>query len=133
VIQNLYENGWKQSMPKPIRVFTTSRAYRYEQPQAGRYREFTQFNIEILGPGDYESECKALACKLLDFSGVKYEFDDAVKRGLSYYTVDGFEARCEVLGAQKQIMGGGRYGQGCGFAIGIDRLMLALEKQNESR
>jgi histidyl-tRNA synthetase len=30
------------------------------------------------------------------------------------------------LGAQKQVAGGGRYAEGVGWAIGIDRLLLAL-------
>jgi histidyl-tRNA synthetase len=54
----------------------------------------------------------------------------AVKRGLAYYTEDGFEARCEVLGAQKQVAGGGRYTEGIGWALGLDRLLLV--RANES-
>ena len=34
------------------------------------------------------------------------------------------------LGAQKQVAGGGRYDCGIGWAIGVDRLILALENQN---
>ena len=64
----------------------------------------------------------------LDAVGVSYSFNDSVKRGLSYYVEDGFEAECAVLGAQKQIAGGGKYCEGVGWAIGIDRLLLALEK-----
>ncbi len=30
--------------------FYVARCYRYERPQAGRYREFTQLGLEILGP-----------------------------------------------------------------------------------
>ena len=50
--------------------------------------------------------------------------DYSVKRGLDYYTENGFEIRCEQLGAQKQVCGGGSYEQGIGFAIGFDRLAL---------
>ena len=49
-----------------------------------------------------------------------------MRRGLAYYTEDGFEAGCSRLGAQKQIAGGGRYAEGIGWAIGLDRLALAL-------
>ena len=35
------------------------------------------------------------------------------------------------LGAQKQVAGGGRYAEGIGWAIGVDRMMLAI--QNEER
>jgi hypothetical protein len=35
--------------------------------------------------------------------------------------------RAPQLGAQQQIAGGGRYAEGIGWAIGLDRLLLALE------
>jgi histidyl-tRNA synthetase len=62
---------------------------------------------------------------LLQKTGLDYKVNDQVKRGLSYYVEDGFEAECESLGAQKQIAGGGRYADGIGFAFGIDRVLLA--------
>lgn len=74
----------------------------------------------------------ALLRRLLDDSGVEYALDDNVRRGLGYYTEAGFEARCERLGAQKQIAGGGRYAEGIGWAIGLDRLLLALEDHGRS-
>jgi histidyl-tRNA synthetase len=58
---------------------------------------------------------------------VPYLLDREVKRGLGYYIEDGFEARSPQLGAQQQIAGGGRYAEGIGWAIGLDRLLLALE------
>lgn len=132
IIQSMYESNWKKSLPKPIRLFYVARCYRYERPQEGRYREFTQFGVEILGPNpdSYDEEAQRMLQKCLDIVGVNYEFDNDVTRGLSYYTRTGFEARCEILGAQKQIAGGGTYPQGCGWAIGVDRLILAKNKQN---
>lgn len=50
IVQRLYDENWSKSKPKPVRVFTATRVFRYERPQRGRYREFTQFNVEILGP-----------------------------------------------------------------------------------
>lgn len=52
------------------------------------------------------------------------EVAENVKRGLSYYVADGFEIAAPELGAQKQVLGGGSYKEGIGFAIGFDRLML---------
>lgn len=131
IVQELYDAVWKKTKPKPMKLFYVSRCYRYERPQEGRYREFTQFGVEILGPGDYEFEAKRTLQKVLNASGVGYEFDEDVTRGLAYYSRNGFEARCEILGAQKQVAGGGTYAQGCGWAIGVDRLLLAREKQNQ--
>ncbi len=45
--------------------------------------------------------------------------------GIGYYVEEGFEAECACLGAQKQVAGGGRYTEGIGWAVGVDRLMLA--------
>jgi histidyl-tRNA synthetase len=128
-IQELWRDDWSKRM-KSRRIFYTNRCYRYERPQAGRYREFTQFGIELLGEDSradtarWEVVNALVAC--LNRVGVRYEFVDAVKRGLSYYVEDGFEAVCEQLGAQKQVAGGGRYAEGIGWAIGVDRLLMAL-------
>lgn len=128
VIQELYEAKWTR-LPKPIKLFYVQRCYRYERPQKGRYREFTQLGIEILKgkePSDKDEAVETLK-KCLNAVNVPYRFVPQVKRGLTYYVEDGFEVECESLGAQKQIAGGGRYKQGIGWAIGIDRLMLAKE------
>lgn len=60
---------------------------------------------------------------------IRYSFSDTVKRSLSYYVEDGFEASVDYLGAQKQVAGGGRYAEGIGWAIGVDRLMLAQQRK----
>jgi histidyl-tRNA synthetase len=44
VVRALIEKGLK-SMPKPVNVYTVGSVYRYEKPQKGRYREFTQFDL----------------------------------------------------------------------------------------
>ncbi|MBI2461189.1 MAG: histidine--tRNA ligase [Candidatus Rokubacteria bacterium] len=35
--------------PKPVRLYTLGPMFRYERPQAGRYRQFHQINVEALG------------------------------------------------------------------------------------
>jgi histidyl-tRNA synthetase len=35
--------------PKPVRLYTIGPMFRYERPQAGRYRQFHQANVEALG------------------------------------------------------------------------------------
>ena len=127
IIQELFREQWEQMLPKPIRLFYITRCYRYERPQAGRYREFTQVGVEILGPETSKDEAVSVLRKCLDDFGLKYLFVPAVKRGLTYYVEDGFEVECEQLGAQKQVAGGGRYPEGIGWAIGLDRLLLALK------
>lgn len=129
VIQQMWRDGWSKAMKSGTRLFYSARSYRYERPQAGRYREFTQFGIEILGDRsgkDAEVAREALdAClSLFDANLVKV---DSVKRGLAYYVEDGFEVECPDLGAQRQVAGGGRYAEGIGWAIGVERMLLAEE------
>ncbi len=75
--------------------------------------------------------------KLLDRNGVDYQLDPTLVRGLDYYTRTVFEFESERLGAQSGIGGGGRYDglieqlggsptAACGWALGIDRIALAL-------
>jgi histidyl-tRNA synthetase len=48
VVRAYIENGM-HVMPKPVKLYSTGPAFRYEEPQAGRFRQFHQFNAEILG------------------------------------------------------------------------------------
>ncbi|MDD2532864.1 MAG: histidine--tRNA ligase [Candidatus Methanomethylophilaceae archaeon] len=78
--------------------------------------------------------------EILERMGVRdIDIDLGVVRGLDYYTGMVFEAEAPVLGAEKQICGGGSYtlselfgGEqvfSTGFAIGFDRILLAMEKE----
>ncbi|WP_371369518.1 Histidine--tRNA ligase [Sporomusa rhizae] len=78
--------------------------------------------------------------ELLTAAGISFVINPRLVRGLDYYTKTAFEIQYAPLGAQSAVCGGGRYdgliaecgGQptpGIGFAIGIERVLLALEKQ----
>ena len=78
--------------------------------------------------------------QILQSVGVKFHLNDRLVRGLDYYTRTAFEFTHGQLGAQNAILGGGRYdglseslggpqAPGIGFAIGEDRLVLALENR----
>ena len=78
-----------KSEPLPVKWFTVSKTWRYEEPQAGRTREFLQFNLDILGvPGvEAETDLLAAAALLLDEIGATglYAFrlsDRALAEGL---------------------------------------------------
>ena len=73
----------------------------------------------------------------LDSAGVEYELDGTLVRGLDYYTRTVFEFESDKLGAQAALGGGGRYdglvaelggpeAPACGWAAGIERILLAL-------
>ena len=111
-------------------VQRSQRCFRYERPQAGRYREFTQFGVEVLNPTwDWTEDLILLGRRLLDIAGLTFAVNRGVKRGLGIYTDAGFEFVCDALGAQKQVLGGGPYENGYGFAVGVDRVLLAMEQK----
>jgi len=80
---------------------------------------------------------------LLDATGVVYEIDPTLVRGLDYYTRTIFSFVCDRLGAQSEIGGGGRYDglveqlggpptPAIGWAAGIERIVLALDEEDEA-
>jgi histidyl-tRNA synthetase len=75
-------------------------------------------------------------CAMLDSAGIAWELDDALVRGLDYYTRTIFEFTSDALGAQSGVAGGGRYDglvemlggpptPGMGWAAGVERILLA--------
>jgi len=46
---------------KPLRVFYTGQCFRYEEPQAGRYREFWQAGLELMGSSHPEADAEVIA------------------------------------------------------------------------
>jgi histidyl-tRNA synthetase len=73
---------------------------------------------------------------LLDSSGVTYRLEPKLVRGLDYYMRTTFEFVSGGLGSQNAVGGGGRYDglaeslggdplPGIGFALGVDRIILA--------
>jgi histidyl-tRNA synthetase len=80
---------------------------------------------------------------LLDAAGVAYVIDPTLVRGLDYYTRTIFSFVCDRLGAQSEIGGGGRYDglveqlggrptPAVGWAAGIERILLALDEEEEA-
>ena len=226
-----------QMEPKPLKLFYIGNCYRYDRPQRGRYREFTQVGCELIGTDTpeahaeliylsytilrniglknivlrlgnldiiysflenmgvkknqfrelmhlidksrfYELEKKLfemrvakskvkmfkefLNCnnieklrefietpavdrfrEIIDFLKVfgidKFEIDMKIVRGLDYYKGIVFEIDAPILGAEKQLCGGGEYEliplfggkevPTAGFAIGFDRAIIALEEE----
>jgi len=59
-------------LPKPLRWFYFADCFRYERPQKGRYRQFWQFGVELIGADTARSDAEAilLADDLLRAAGV---------------------------------------------------------------
>lgn len=124
VVQTLVKERFKYE--KDVKLFYIGECFRGERPQAGRYRQFTQFGVEVINPSkDYSDEMLEIAKKMIELMTTNYDVNTDATRGLDYYKGGkGFEISCPELGAQKQICGGGSYEGGIGFAIGLDRLLL---------
>ncbi len=75
----------------------------------------------------------------LEDNGIEYIHDNQLVRGLDYYTNTAFEIHIPQIGAQSAVGGGGRYNglvqacggpsmPGVGFAMGLERLLLAMDQ-----
>ena len=112
----------------PLRAFDADDPGTREVMQ-GAPRLFDRLSAEDL---DHFSRVRSL----LDESGVRYEIDTTLVRGLDYYTRTLFEVSSDALGAQSGVGGGGRYDRlieqlegpptpAVGWAAGVERTMLA--------
>ena len=56
------------NLPQPVRLFYFNSLFRYERPQAGRFREHHQLGIEVIGDADaaIDAEVIELAWRLLE-------------------------------------------------------------------
>jgi len=59
-VARLYVNSF-QNAPKPVKWFYLSNMFRYEEPQSGRYREFWQAGVELIGSGRVEADAEVIA------------------------------------------------------------------------
>ena len=82
-------------------------------------------------------------CQILDQANIAYTINPRLVRGLDYYTRTVFEWITDDLGSQGTVCGGGRYDglaqlfkpkalPACGFAIGIERLLLLIQTVYQS-
>ncbi len=96
-------------------------------------------------------ECLCEECRVhfdgvksyLEVLGVPYRVDPNIVRGLDYYTKTVFEVIYPPLGAQSTVWAGGRYDglvetlggpptPGVGFALGMERLIMTLDKMGKT-
>src|SRR5204862_509161 len=110
--------------PLPLRLCYVQPAYRYEEPQEGRMREFTQAGVELIGAQSLDADAESLftAFEALDAIGLR-------------------DVKCDINHAA--IVGGGRYDAllprfgfnvgAAGWSVSVERLLIALERRNEVR
>lgn len=61
------------ALPQPVKMYYIGPMFRYERPQAGRYRQFHQFGVEVFGSFDpaIDAEVIALAMNFYHRLGLK--------------------------------------------------------------
>jgi histidyl-tRNA synthetase len=80
-------------------------------------------------------------CAQLRSAGIEYHIEPHLVRGLDYYTRTVFEWTTDALGSQSTVCAGGRYDglvaqlggtdtPGVGWAMGQERIVMLLQKQN---
>jgi histidyl-tRNA synthetase len=80
----------------------------------------------------------------LEANSISFIHDDKLVRGLDYYSNTAFEVHIPGIGAQSAVGGGGRYNglvkecggpdfPGIGFALGLERLLLAMDALNDKQ
>lgn len=59
-IMRAYLEHGLASRPQPVKLYFLGSMFRYDRPQAGRYREFHQFDIEAIGEADAAVDAEAI-------------------------------------------------------------------------
>jgi histidyl-tRNA synthetase len=70
LVRAIISNGLTQSLP--LKYFASGPMFRYERPQKGRFRQFHQIDVELIGVGDPQGDVEviALGADILDALGV---------------------------------------------------------------
>lgn len=94
----------KLNIPKPYEIYYIGQCFRYERPQSGRYREFTQAGLELMGTKSPMADAKAIAVasSVLGKLGVKdYNLkvgNIGVYRDLLANEGFNFDKQCAIIG-----------------------------------
>ncbi|MEW5946132.1 MAG: histidine--tRNA ligase [bacterium] len=124
-VSRLIASGRLAGLPKPYRLFYVGHCFRYERPQAGRYREFRQAGVELMGSPHpaADAEVMALAVRtveriglrdfrlkagnigifrgILDARGYDYDFQSGLIGNID--DVMSVREKCEAIAAKAQL------------------------------
>ncbi|MBE2899439.1 histidine--tRNA ligase [Methanothermobacter thermautotrophicus] len=106
-VARLYMNEM-QKKPKPIKMYYFGSCFRYERPQAGRFRQFWQFGCELIGGSSPLAEAEVISL---------------ASRSLHELGLDGFEVHIGHLGILRGILGREEISPGL-----QDRIMGVIDK-----
>jgi histidyl-tRNA synthetase len=135
VVGQMCSDCQRRAVTNPLRVFDCK--VPADQPIIDKLPRISQFLDEPCRRHFEQVQ------EILKSVGVEFQLNDRLVRGLDYYSRTAFEFTHGALGAQNAILGGGRYdglseslggpsAPGIGFAIGEDRLVLALKESADA-
>jgi histidyl-tRNA synthetase len=101
--------------PQPVKLYSIGPIFRHDRPQAGRYRQHSQFNAEILGEQDPVADLEVMLLALNLFADLGY-------RGLSFQINSTGCPRCRPSYIARLV----EYASGFADKLGeVDRIRLA--------
>ncbi len=145
VVRAYLENGLTRQ-PGTMKFYYLGPMFRYDRPQAGRYRQFHQVGVEAIGSPSPVLDAEVIRAAMALFEAVDAEgltvqvntigCRECV-RGLDYYTRTTFEISARQDLRQSALCGGGRYDglvEQCGgpptpavgFSMGVERTLRHL-------
>ncbi|MHB0875332.1 MAG: histidine--tRNA ligase [Anaerolineae bacterium] len=71
VVRAYIEHGM-HTLPQPVKLFSIGPAFRYERPQAGRFRQYHQLNIEAIGEQDPLVDAEVMSVVWEFFQGLGF-------------------------------------------------------------
>lgn len=108
IVRSYIENKMYGDPNQPVKLYYNETMYRYERPQAGRDREFTQFGVEVLGSDDPLVDAEVISIpvvflSMLGLKGVKVKINslgdresrDNYRKALIDYFTPHIEELCE--------------------------------------
>ncbi len=105
VVRSVISNGLAQSVP--LKFFYSGPMFRYERPQKGRFRQFHQIGVELIGVAQPQADIEviALGSRILDTLGIGQRVelelntlgDSASRASYRQALVDYFSARVSEL------------------------------------
>jgi histidyl-tRNA synthetase len=134
----LSDHAKKRLVDNPLRILDS------KNPRDQEVIEGAPDVLDLLEPADRQHWERL--CGALDALGTPYEVAPRLVRGLDYYTRTLFEIQASTgeLGSQNALLGGGRYDgmikelggpatPAIGFAMGLERLLLAMPEDARAR
>lgn len=70
ICRSFIEHGMQQ-LPQPVELYAIGQCFRHDRPQKGRYRQFHQFNMEVIGLKDPSIDAQLILVLAKIFGDIK--------------------------------------------------------------